>query len=279
MNYIKLTIFLCLILFLASCSKSPSIDTINSSEEAEQKITSLFYEESDESIDFGPLNEDLIDQKFRNKAINTLESGLNQKLDQIFSGEDNASTDLNSQINVHAINILRSIQEKEAIDAIAYANEGNQLLNSDNLHIAEVVTFLKKYNVYQNSNLDAIELVHNRIEKTNDIKQVDEFENVVLDSEASIIEKNILLIYSDILRKSIHENDELLKGNDCYKCVKKKKWRIFGFGYLIFVALVLACLLLAPALGIGCIVGAGLFTLIGKICLYCKKECPNICGG
>jgi hypothetical protein len=106
---------------------------------------------------------------------------------------------------------------------------------------------------------------------------VEDFETQVQNDEAlSEEEKTQLLVFSTAAKanaKFMGEFEEDTRG-PCWNCIKKNKWKIFGWAALNILIYVLLCLwLVAPNLVAACIIGGAVLSFFFQICWKCGDDC------
>ena len=269
LKIITVPIIACL-LFLTSCeNESGSQDFIDT--DTANSIEST----KEESFDFSRLEtveeEGLIEQ---------LENDLIKNIDQFndIEGLEETVGDFKPDLNIFN-DYLRYKGEKE-IDVNTFYEKGKSILSDENASVDDFTNLLSEYKIYNDVQLDLFKsfdkAMSRDLSKDEYLREVDLFkESIHANRELTLADRNTMLIYASLIKGFVYTDHFDAQKNQCKDCLKKNKWKIFGWGAFFWLMTLIPCIFTGPGF-IACILVMAGFWALYAIKIHCSWACPWI---
>ncbi len=173
---------------------------------------------------------------------------------------------------------------KPEMDFQKYTSEYQSILANDNATNKDLISFLYRYGFYTSSQLFHLEKILDSFIEARTQQEFNEDLSVLSskfknDSSLNDFDINTLALVVKVL--GIYNIDEeYIFGEQrgaCWDCMKDKKKKIWGWGAVTFLILLIGCILLSLPLTllltVGCIIGATSWGSIVGICTHCFNAC------
>jgi len=261
MRNFKLLFFISVfVLTILSCSENESSSPTQVLDQNQSlNCVSDFRIETSETANFSTLN---------SINVNSLKDELNNAITTVHVIQPNET-----KPNLHFLNVYLLYQNRPSIDVSTYSCSAKNLLHNDNASNTDLFNLLESYQIYSTNQILFLKNLINQIDLTSSAIEYNQVlsnsKSLLATSNLPVFEKKTLEIYLELITL-----DEVSQRDACWDCIKKNKWKILGWGALLYIPLILACIVSTAGIGtFACISIVFSTVILDRI----RRRCGNLC--
>ncbi|RZT00168.1 hypothetical protein [Aquimarina brevivitae] len=268
LKFITVPIMACLFFFI-SCEKEES------KESTETRPIEIIEGQKEASFNFKQLEE-----LQSGGHIEELEAALIKNADQFNDVEGLQQVVGDYTPNLELFNEYLRFKGEKEIDVESFYVQGQRILSNDEATVDEFIDLLGSNNIYTDAQLNLFkgldEVMRQDLTKDQYLREVDAFkERVTQQEELSLSERNVMLLYASVVKGFIYTDHFTAEKNKCKECMRKNRWRIFGWGAFYWLITLIPCIFSGPGF-IACIIATAGFWALYAIKVHCSGACPWI---